>query len=231
MQPWALSLPDKELCLREYGTYRIALDADRTIAALRANNGNASRSPRLDATLDMGGHTLTVLGEYAAESVWGYSSRFSRVTLTNGTFKANEVKIGAINNVIFCEPASVGQQYAFNCGSGSLIAEGPGTVVTIRKGVELMGPFTRLRVAGGASFTCDRLRAYGMQYHGTSYVKRSPTFLLKCKTVLGTHDGTPKAPHPKVPGRRRGKRGFPAAPRERPRESFFNASRGPSPLP
>ena len=36
---------------------------------------------------------------------------------------------------------------------------------------------------------------------------------------------------PKVPGRRRGKRGFPAAPRERPRESFFNASRGPSPLP
>ena len=36
---------------------------------------------------------------------------------------------------------------------------------------------------------------------------------------------------PKVPGRRRGKRGFPAAPRERPREPFFNASRGPSPLP
>ena len=36
---------------------------------------------------------------------------------------------------------------------------------------------------------------------------------------------------PKVPGRRRGKRGFPAAPRERPCESFFNASRGPSPLP
>ena len=32
-------------------------------------------------------------------------------------------------------------------------------------------------------------------------------------------------------GRRRGTRGFPAAPRQRPRESFFNASRGPSPLP
>ena len=28
---------------------------------------------------------------------------------------------------------------------------------------------------------------------------------------------------PKVPGRRRGTRGFPAAPRQRPRESFFNA--------
>ena len=28
-----------------------------------------------------------------------------------------------------------------------------------------------------------------------------------------------------------GTRGCPAAPRERPRESFFNASRGPSPLP
>ena len=36
---------------------------------------------------------------------------------------------------------------------------------------------------------------------------------------------------PKVPGRSRGTRGFPAAPRQRPRESFFNASRGPSPLP
>ena len=32
---------------------------------------------------------------------------------------------------------------------------------------------------------------------------------------------------PKVPGRRRGTRGFPAAPRQRPRESFFNASRLP----
>ena len=36
---------------------------------------------------------------------------------------------------------------------------------------------------------------------------------------------------PKVPGRRRGKRGFPAALQQRLRESFFNASRGPSPLP
>ena len=36
---------------------------------------------------------------------------------------------------------------------------------------------------------------------------------------------------PQVPGRRRGKRGFPAAPRGRPRESLFNVSRGPSPLP
>ena len=25
-------------------------------------------------------------------------------------------------------------------------------------------------------------------------LKRSPTFLLKCKTVHGTHDGTPKVP-------------------------------------
>ena len=36
---------------------------------------------------------------------------------------------------------------------------------------------------------------------------------------------------PKVPGRRRGGRGFPAAPQKRPRLSFFNASRGPIPLP
>ena len=35
----------------------------------------------------------------------------------------------------------------------------------------------------------------------------------------------PPGKFPKVPGIRRGKRGFPAAPRERPRESFFNAPR------
>ena len=151
------------------GTYRIALDADQTVGALWANNGNVSRSPHLDATLDMGGHTLTVLGEYAAESSWGTSGRFSRLTLTNGTFKADAVKIGALNNTIFCEPNQVSQQTAHNCGSGSLIVEGPDTAVAIRKGVDLIGPFTRLRVAGGANFTCDRLRAYGMQYHGSSY--------------------------------------------------------------
>ena len=104
-----------------YGTYRIALDADRTIAALRANNGNVSRSPRLDATLDMGGHTLTVLGEYASESTWGTSGRFSRVTLTNGTFRADVAKIGAIHDVIFCEPNVIAQSVAFGCGSGSLL--------------------------------------------------------------------------------------------------------------
>ena len=156
-----------------YGTYRIALDANRTVAALRANNGNAFRCPRIDATLDLGGHTLTVLGDYSAESLWSTSlstsSRFSRLTLTNGTFKADAVKIGALNNMIFCEPNLVAQDAAFRCGSGSLIAEGPGTTVAIRKGVDLLGPFTRLRVAGGANFTCDRLRAYGMQYHGSGY--------------------------------------------------------------
>ena len=151
------------------GTYRIALDANRTVAALRANNGNVRLRPRLDVTLDMGGHTLTVLGEYASESTWGTSGRFSRVTLTNGTFRADVAKIGAIHDVIFCEPNVIAQSVAFGCGSGSLLVEGANTVVTIRKGVDLYGPFTRLRVAGGANFTCDRLRAYGMQYHGTSY--------------------------------------------------------------
>ena len=63
------------------GTYKVTLDANQTVAALSANNGNVSRMPHLNATLDMGGHTLTVLGEYASESTWGTSSRFSRVTL------------------------------------------------------------------------------------------------------------------------------------------------------
>ena len=151
------------------GTYKVTLDANQTVAALSANNGNVSRMPHLNATLDMGGHTLTVLGEYASESTWGTSSRFSRVTLTNGTFKAETAKIGAIHDVIFCEPNVLAQDVAFGCGSGTLIVEGSGTTVSVRKYVDLYGPFTRLRVGGGANFTCDRLRAYSMQYHGTSY--------------------------------------------------------------
>ena len=59
--------------------------------------------------------------------------------------------------------------------------------------------------------------------------KRSILTLLSqlCRDPAQRHPGK----FPKVPGRRRGTQGFPAAPRERPRESFFNASRGPSPLP
>ena len=57
---------------------------------------------------------------------------------------------------------------------------------------------------------------------------------LNCHRTIPYHyiaDGLQDGKFPKVPGRRRGTRGFPAASRQRPRESFFNASRGPSPLP
>ena len=151
------------------GTYKISLDANQTVAALWANNGNALSCAPIDATLDLCGHTLTVLGMFSAESIWGRSGRFASLTLTNGTFKAEAVHIGAIYNYIPCDPKIVAQDAAFNSGSGSLLVEGPDTTVTIRKGVDLDGPFTRLRVAGGATFACDRLRSRSMQYQGSDY--------------------------------------------------------------
>ena len=57
----------------------------------------------------------------------------------------------------------------------------------------------------------------------------SPIFHSSFKGELGI--ALESLQGPKVPGRRRGTRGFPAAPRQSPRESFVNASRGPSPLP
>ena len=151
------------------GTYTVQLDTDRTVAALWANNGNVLRTSRLDTTLDLGGHTLMVHGDCRAESTWGMGNRFSRLALTNGTFKANAVQIGAIHDTIFCEPNIVAQDVAFKAGSGTFVVEGPGTDVNIRKEFRMVGPFTHLRVAGGASFSCGRLRTYSMKYRDSTY--------------------------------------------------------------
>ena len=152
-----------------YGTYKVTLDANRTVGALRASNGNVFRSPRIDATLDLGGHALTVMGAYEADNTWGYSNRFSRLTITNGTFKAESAQIGAIYDCIFCEPNTIDYTTAFNVGSGSLVVEGPGTTATFRKELSLVGPFTSLRVAGGAKFSCGGLMVYSRQNRDSAY--------------------------------------------------------------
>ena len=160
------------------GTYTIALGQNQTVGALRARNGRIGYAPRIDATVDMGGHKLTVMGNVEAQGTYGYSSdRFARLALTNGTFQAEELKLGAFSDFIVDrtgttigytgpDPASA---RPFLAGSGSLSVVGPGTTATIRKDITMAGPFTSLRVAGGATFACKGIRAYAEQDRMSTY--------------------------------------------------------------
>ena len=85
------------------------------------------------------------------------------MTLTNGTFKAESVLIGAIAERVPSVAPYYDYANAFVRGSGSLIVEGPDTTANIARTVQLEGPFTRLRVAGGATFTCGGICAYATQ--------------------------------------------------------------------
>ena len=89
------------------------------------------------------------------------------------------------------------------------------------------------QLGSGATFSYFQVSLLAILWNSAFrclYLSFSPLLLT---SLLFTAIGTQRHPgkFPTVPGRRRGKRGFPAAPRQRPRESFFNASRGPSPLP
>ena len=155
-----------------YGTYTITLDQDRTVSAMRARNGHMYYFPSrlIDATLDMGGHKLTVMGAYKAASRSGYNDRrFARLNLTNGTFQAESVRIGSLADRIVDNVKWINYAEALQYGSGSLYVEGPDTVATIRKTVALEGPCTTLRVAGGATFSCDDLLIYSTKNRISSY--------------------------------------------------------------
>ena len=157
------------------GTYTITLGQDQTVGALRARNGRISYTPRIDATVDMGGHKLTVMGNVEAQGTYGYSSdRFARLSFTNGTFQAEELKLGATSDLVVDRTGAwigykSGYTTAFGNGAGSLSVDGPGTTVAIRKDITMVGPFTSLRVAGGATFSCKGIRAYAQRDRASSY--------------------------------------------------------------
>ena len=160
------------------GTYKISLGQNQTIGAMRARNGGISYTPRIDVTVDMCGHKLTVMGNVEAQGAYGYSSnRYARLTLTNGTFQAEELKLGAYSDFLLDRTATSigyngtesGVARPFMAGAGSLCVEGPGTTATIRKDITMLGAFTRLRVAGGATFACKGIRAYAEQDRMSSY--------------------------------------------------------------
>lgn len=140
-----------------YGTYTISLDRDRTVGAMRARNGHVYYFPSrpIDATVDMGGHKLTVLGSYRGEARSGYNDmRFARLNLTNGTFQAESIRIGDLADRIVDNVKWKDYEDAFQYGSGTFCVEGPDTTATIRKDVALEGMCTAFRVAGGATFSC-----------------------------------------------------------------------------
>ena len=155
-----------------YGTYTISLDRDRTVGAMRARNGHVYYFPTrlIDAMVDMGGHKLTVMGSYKAESRSGYNDRrFARLSLTNGTFQAESISIGDLADRIVDNVTWKDYEDSFMYGSGTFCVEGPDTIATIRKKVALEGPCTMLRVAGGATFSCSDLRVYSTKNRIDAY--------------------------------------------------------------
>ncbi|MBR3221532.1 MAG: hypothetical protein IKF72_04800 [Kiritimatiellae bacterium] len=156
-----------------YGTYTISLDRDRTVGAMRARNGHVYYFPSrpIDATVDMGGHKLTVLGSYRGEARSGYNDmRFARLNLTNGTFQAESIRIGDLANRIVDNVKWKDYEDALRYGSGTFCVEGPDTTATIRKDVALEGMCTALRVAGGATFSCGgEMTVYSKQNRIDAY--------------------------------------------------------------
>ena len=157
------------------GTYKISLAQDRTVGALRMRNGHGSYSPCTDVTVDMGGRNLTVMCNVEAEGAYGHPDRFATITLTNGTFQAEELKLGGFFDIINdrtgkwkgymrCDSNNA---RPFAVGAGTLCVEG--ATATIRKDVTMMGAFSRLRVAGGATFSCRGIRAYAEQDRSSGY--------------------------------------------------------------
>ena len=170
----AKTLPGTESTVElPYGTYTISLDRDRTVGAMRARNGHVYYFPTrlIDATVDMGGHKLTVLGSYRGEGRSGYNDRrFARLNLTNGTFQAESISIGDLPDRIVDNVTWVDYEDDFQYGSGTFCVEGPDTTATIRKNVALEGPCTTLRVAGGAAFSCGGdMKAYCKQNRIDAY--------------------------------------------------------------
>ena len=169
----ATSVPglDNTVDLTVSGTYKITLDQNVTIGAMRARNGHLSYVSGLDATIDMGGKSLTVMGGYQAEASNGFNDRrFARLNLTNGTFKAESVLLGSISDRIADDRATwLNYGQSFTIGSGSFCVDGANTTGSVRKVVQLEGSHTKLRVAGGATFSCGKLRVYSNQSRHSSY--------------------------------------------------------------
>ena len=153
------------------GAYKIQMHKNRTVAAMRARNGNVEKLGRyIDATLDMGGNTLTVLGDYQADAARGVEgNRYASLTLTNGTFKAESVTIGALAERTPGTQLLNDYANAFVRGSGSFTVEGSDTTASIARNFRMEGPFTRLRVAGGATFTSRGLRVFATQNRLSTY--------------------------------------------------------------
>ena len=153
------------------GVSKITLGQDHVVASVQARNGCLVQSVPIDATFDMGGHTLTVVGAYQADGTYGFDGiRAARLCLTNGAFKAESIAIGARSDRIVNEKDGwIAQDKAISMGSGSLCVEGPGTTAATRQGLTMEGPFTYLRVAGGAELSCaGALKVYSTKRRKTS---------------------------------------------------------------
>ena len=115
----------------------VTLDADRSVASLTVDGGNERATARYaNATLALGGNTLTVGGQLCVKGTQGWSGRSGLLTMQGGTVNVGSVQIG---------PSGT-----WAGGSGSLYVQGAGTKLNSTGEIMMEGAFTALHVLGGA---------------------------------------------------------------------------------
>ena len=129
----------------------LTFDADRTVASLTVEGSNVRALGKVAyAILALDGYTLTVGGQLYMEGIQGWNSyRSGLCSVSGGTLNVGSVQIG--------HTGEWGQ------GSGTLIVKGSGTTLASSGEVKIEGPFTKLEVSDGATFSGGKFRVAGQR--------------------------------------------------------------------
>ena len=129
----------------------VTLDADRSVTSLMVEGGNVRALGKVAyAALALDGHALTVSGQLYMEGIQGWGSyRAGQCSVRGGTLNVGSVQIGRAGE--------------WGQGSGTLIVKGSGTTLASSGEVKIEGPFTKLEVSDGATFSGGKFRVAGQR--------------------------------------------------------------------
>ena len=129
----------------------VTLDGDASVASLKVEGGNVRALGKVAyAALALDGHALTVSGQLYMEGIQGWGSyRAGQCSVRGGTLNVGSVQVGRTGE--------------WGQGSGTLIVKGSGTALASSGEVKVEGPFTRLEVSDGATFSGGKFRVAGQR--------------------------------------------------------------------
>ena len=129
----------------------VTLDADRSVASLTVEGGNVRSLGKVAyAALALDGHALTVSGQLYMEGIQGWGSyRAGQCSVHGGTLNVGSVQVGRTGE--------------WGQGSGTLIVKGSGTTLASSGEVKIEGPFTKMEVSDGATFSGGKFRVAGQR--------------------------------------------------------------------